>query len=81
MFEVIDWPSGRDRHCQRIVRLELWGRYHNIPVDRVPDYSNGTKNGFANGYGTGDVGIRIILELFGIMGSPELLALSERNDQ
>ena len=32
----------------------------------MPDYSNGTKYGFAKGYGTGDVGIRVILGFFGI---------------
>ena len=52
-----------------------------VPRDRVPDYSSGTKCGFVKDkYGTGDLGIRVILGLFWMMGSPGLLALSERSD-
>ena len=54
---------------------------NDIPVDRVPNYSNVTKNGFVNGCDTSDVDIWLILDLFKLMGNPGLVALSEGSGQ
>ena len=49
---------------------------NDIPVDRVPNYSNVTKNGFVNGCGTNDVDIQLILDLFRLMyGESGLISL------
>ena len=51
-----------------VVPVVLWRTVGNgVPVDRVSVDRNGTKNRFANGYGTDDVTIRIIMGLFGII--------------
>ena len=47
-------------------------------VDKVSVDRNGSKNGSASEYGTGDVGIRVKVGLFGVMGSPRLYLLSEK---